>query len=51
MSDDLPETDMTPLAEGATHLHEMYEAYLEAGFPEERAFGLVSTVLLHYLES
>lgn len=51
MSDDLPETDMTPLAEGAAHIHEMYEAYMQAGFTEGRAFELATTVLLYYLES
>lgn len=51
MSDDLPETDMTPLLEGATHIHEMYSAYMDAGFTEDRAFDLVTTILLHYLES
>lgn len=49
--DDLPDTPMTLLAQNAANLHEMYMAYLEAGFPEERAYGLVTTVLLHYLDT
>lgn len=50
MSDDISQSDLTPLAEGAAHIHEMYEAYIDAGFTEDRAFDLVTTILLHYLE-
>ncbi len=52
MSDDLPDPQpLSNLNEGAIHLHEMYTAYIDAGFPEDRAFELVSTVLLHYLDT
>ena len=52
MSDDLPDPQpLSNLNEGAIHLHEMYTAYLEAGFPEDRAFELVTNVLLHYLDA
>lgn len=53
MSDDdgLPETPLTHLDQNATSLHEMYGAYLDAGFTEARAFDLVTTILLHYLDS
>lgn len=50
MSDELPDSPMTALAEGAAQIHEMYAAYMDAGFPEERAFDLVRTIMLHYLE-
>lgn len=32
---------MTPLAEGATQLHELYEAWLNAGFTQAQAMELV----------
>lgn len=54
MSDDddgMPETPLTHLDQNATSLHEMYMAYMDAGFPEERAFSLATTILLHYLDS
>lgn len=51
MSDELPDTPLTALAEGAAQLHEMYTAYLDAGFSEERAFDLTVTVLSHYLDA
>lgn len=50
MSDEMPDSPMTALAEGAAQIHEMYAAYMDAGFPEERAFDLVSAVLLFYLD-
>jgi hypothetical protein len=51
MSDDneMPESPVTDLAVGAAQLHEMYMAYMEAGFPEERAFELVTLTLDHFL--
>lgn len=47
MSDDtqVPEP-LTQLAEGAAQMHELYWAYMEAGFPESRAFELVKTMLV-----
>lgn len=54
MSDDydgLPDAPMTHLDQNATSLHEMYTSYMDAGFSEERAFSLVTTILLHYLDS
>jgi hypothetical protein len=53
MSDDdgLPEAPLTRLDENAASLHEMYMAYMDAGFDEERAFSLATTILLHYLDS
>lgn len=45
------DSDFTPLNENAVRLHELYLGWIEAGFPEERAFDLVSTTWLHYLET
>lgn len=49
MSEDLPESDFTPLNENAVQLHELYLGWIDAGFPEHRAFDLVTTTWLHYL--
>lgn len=46
----LPESPLTAMAEGAAQLHEMYTAYMEAGFSEDRAFDLVRMFLRGYLE-
>jgi hypothetical protein len=52
MSNEIPDPrPLTNLDERAIQLHEMYSAYMEAGFPEHRAFELVTIVLLHYLET
>jgi hypothetical protein len=52
MSDsELPDSEFTPLNENAVHLHELYLGWIEAGFPEDRAFELVTTTWLHYLET
>lgn len=52
MSHEVPDPQpLSNLNEGAIHLHEMYSAYMDAGFVEERAFELVTLVLLHYLDS
>jgi hypothetical protein len=44
MDDDTNEDEfeepLTHLAQGAVQLHEMYTAYMAAGFPERRAFKL-----------
>lgn len=44
MSEGLEEP-LTALAEGAAQMHEMYAAYIDAGFPEHRAFELTVLVL------
>lgn len=52
MSDEqMPDTPMTELAVGAAQLHEMYTSYINAGFPEHRAFELVAIALTVFLES
>lgn len=48
MSDGLEEP-LTALAEGAAQLHEMYAAYIDAGFPENRAFELTAMILDSFL--
>ncbi len=52
MSDEVqvPEP-LTALAEGAAQMHELYWAYMEAGFPEHRAFDLVKTLMILTVES
>lgn len=37
--------DITPLAEGAAQLHELYLSYVAAGFTEEQALRLVMAFL------
>lgn len=49
--DQLPESPLTAMAEGAAQLHEMYTAYMDAGFSETRAFDLVQIFLMNYLDS
>lgn len=52
MSDsELPESGFTPLSRQANELHEIYLAYMDAGFPEYRAFELVTTILIDHLAS
>lgn len=51
MSEDLPESPLTSLAEGAAQLHEMYTAYQDAGFTEQRAFDLVTTFMMSFLDN
>jgi hypothetical protein len=52
MSDsELPDSPLTDLAQGAAQLHEMYASYMDAGFPEGRAFELVRMTLGHFLDS
>lgn len=48
-SQQLPESPLTAMAEGAAQLHEMYTAYMDAGFSEMRAFDLIQTFLASYL--
>jgi len=40
-----PTDPITELAAGAAQLHEMYLAYLAAGFNEHQSFELVKTLL------
>lgn len=47
----MPESPLTDLAAGAVQLHEMYHSYMEAGFPEGRAFELVCMTLDHFLDT
>lgn len=49
MGDDT-DGELTPLNQNAVHLHELYLCWIEAGFPEERAFDLVTTTWLNYLD-
>ena len=52
MSDDMQVPDpMTAMAEGAAQLHEMYVAYMEAGFSEQRAFDLVCQLMSSFLDN
>ena len=41
----MPEEPLTPLAEGASQMHELYEAYVDAGFSQEQAFALILAVV------
>jgi len=51
MSDGAHDFEMTPLARVASELHEVYTAYMDAGFSEQRAFELTTTVLMDHLAS
>jgi hypothetical protein len=44
-----PTDPITELAAGAAQLHEVYLAYLEAGFTDTQAFELVKALLVHSL--
>lgn len=50
MSEEIQEP-MTALAENAVQLHELYMAYLEAGFPEDRAYDLTKTLMILHIQS
>lgn len=41
-----PEDPITELAAAAAQLHELYTAYIAAGFTEPQAFELTKTVML-----
>jgi hypothetical protein len=45
MSGDMPQDPMTDLAASATQLHELYQAYVDAGFNEQQAMRLVCEIL------
>jgi hypothetical protein len=40
------EDPFSAVAEGAVQMHELYTAYMDAGFPEARAYDLVKTLLV-----
>ncbi|MFI0894882.1 hypothetical protein [Streptomyces sp. NPDC020983] len=42
---EMPADPMSALAEGAAQTHEMYEAYVRAGFTEDQAMQLTIAVL------
>lgn len=50
-NDDAFEVTVTPLTRNANELHEIYMAYMEAGFPEHRAFELAVVILEDHLAS
>lgn len=41
-----PEDPLTELAAGAAQVHEMYLAYIQAGFTEQQAFELTKSILI-----
>jgi hypothetical protein len=45
MGDDMPADPVTDLAAGAAQLHELFEAYLAAGFTEPQAMQLLSAII------
>jgi hypothetical protein len=45
------EETLTPLVSQTTQLHEIYLAYIEAGFSEARAFELCTIILKDYLDA
>lgn len=54
MSDEDDNTIASPLTaldQEAVRIHEVYLSYMEAGFPEQRAFELVCIILDHFLNS
>ncbi|WP_289009138.1 hypothetical protein [uncultured Thermomonospora sp.] len=45
MSSDMPQDPFTELAKAAIQLHELFKAFLDAGFTEPQAMQLVCTAL------
>lgn len=41
----LPDWDMTAMAQAAVQFHEMFTAYIDAGFTPDQALALVMTTL------
>jgi hypothetical protein len=41
---------MADMIESATGLYQLYQGFLDAGFPEDRAFQLTSAFLFHALD-
>ncbi len=46
-----PVDPITSTQEMAVQMHELYEAYMAAGFPEHRAYDLVLRILLANIEA
>jgi hypothetical protein len=42
---DLPEEPITSLAESAVQMHELFLAYVDAGFSEDQAMMFIRTLL------
>lgn len=52
MSDsETPQSPLTSLDQEAVRLHEIYLSYMDAGFPEQRAFQLACLILTNYLDA
>jgi hypothetical protein len=45
MPEPTPESPITELAAGAAQVHELYTAYVDAGFTESQALRLVISIL------
>lgn len=45
MGDGMPADPVSALAEGAAQLHEVFEAYQDAGFTERQALYLLGQIL------
>lgn len=45
MSDDIPPDPVSALAEGAAQIHELFTAYMNAGFARQEALYLVGVIL------
>lgn len=45
MGGDMPADPVTDLAAGAAQLHELYEAYVGAGFSEQQAMQLLCATI------
>lgn len=40
-------SDLTPLAEGAAHIHELFRTYVAAGFTEHQAIDLIARIIAY----
>lgn len=45
MPEPTPEPPITKLAAGAAQLHELYTAYVDAGFTEQQALRIIISIL------
>lgn len=45
MGEDMPQDPMTDLAASASQLHELYQAYVDAGFSEAQSMQLVCEII------
>jgi hypothetical protein len=50
VSNEQPQSPMTVLAQGATAMHEMFRAYVEAGFTEQQALQIVIQIAVAGIE-